>query len=315
MRIRMRAALRGAAVAGLTGLSTPAFAHGFAGDRFFPATLATDDPAVADELSLPTVSRFKTGDEPAARETDVSGEWSKRLTSKLGLSVAGTWTQLATPGAPRASGFQNLETTLKYQFVTSAAHEAIVSAGVSAEWGGTGSARVGAEGFSRVTPTLYFGKGMGDLPDGLAWLKPVAITGVVGYALPTRGHEFVENDSCPACAPIRQSTTRTLEWGVSFQYSLRYLQNQVKDLGLPLFVTQLTPLVEIAASTPLADAHGDGTTGTVNPGVIWTGGRMQFGLEAQLPINRASGRGVGILFQAHWFLDDLFPHTVGKPLW
>ena len=26
-------------------------AHGFAGKRFFPATLATDDPFVADELS------------------------------------------------------------------------------------------------------------------------------------------------------------------------------------------------------------------------------------------------------------------------
>src|SRR5262245_51245656 len=124
MRIRMRGALCGAALAGAAGLSSPAAAHGVAGPRFFPATLATDDPAVADELSLPTVSRSKTGDEPAARETDVSGEWSKRLTSALGVSFAGSWTQLETPGEPRASGFQNLETTLKYQFLTSAAHEA-----------------------------------------------------------------------------------------------------------------------------------------------------------------------------------------------
>jgi hypothetical protein len=315
MRIRMRAALCGAAVAGLTCLSTPAFAHGFAGDRFFPATLATDDPAVADELSLPTISRIKTADDPAMRETDVSGEWSKRLTSKLGLTLAGTWTQLEAPGAPRASGFQNLETALKYQFLTNAAHETIVSAGVSAEWGGTGSARVGAESFSHVTPTLYFGKGMGDLPDGLASLKPVAITGVVGYAMPTRGHEFLQEPDCPACAPIRQSTARTLEWGVSFQYSLRYLQNQVKDLGLPVFVAQLTPLVEIAASTPVANTPGEGTTGTVNPGVIWSGRRVQFGIEAQLPMNRASGRSAGVLIQAHWFLDDLFPRSLGRPIW
>ncbi len=33
-------------------------AHGFAGQRFFPATIATEDPFVADELSLPTVSTF-----------------------------------------------------------------------------------------------------------------------------------------------------------------------------------------------------------------------------------------------------------------
>jgi hypothetical protein len=37
----------------------PVFAHGLAGKRFFPATIAIDDPFVADELSLPTVSTFK----------------------------------------------------------------------------------------------------------------------------------------------------------------------------------------------------------------------------------------------------------------
>jgi hypothetical protein len=34
-----------------------AMAHGFAGDRFFPATILTDDPFVADETSLPTATR------------------------------------------------------------------------------------------------------------------------------------------------------------------------------------------------------------------------------------------------------------------
>ena len=32
-----------------------ALAHGFAGERFFPATILTDDPFVADEISLPQV--------------------------------------------------------------------------------------------------------------------------------------------------------------------------------------------------------------------------------------------------------------------
>jgi len=51
------------AVAGLA--VRPASAHGYAGDRFFPATLATDDPFAASELSLPTVSS-------ADSETDVT---------------------------------------------------------------------------------------------------------------------------------------------------------------------------------------------------------------------------------------------------
>ena len=33
-----------------------AVAHGLAGERFFPATILTDDPFVADEISLPQVS-------------------------------------------------------------------------------------------------------------------------------------------------------------------------------------------------------------------------------------------------------------------
>ena len=315
MRLCMRAALRGAALAGVAGLASPALAHGIAGDRFFPATIATDDPFNADELSLPTLSRSKTGDEPAADQTDISAEWSKRLTSRLGISFGGDWTRIAAPGQEAVSGFQNLETTLKYQAFTSAEHEAIVSLGVSGEWGGSGSEKVGAEATGAVTPTVYFGKGFGDLPPGLGWLRPAAVTGTLGYAIPVQGHARVEDPDCPSCAPVRQATTRRLQWGLAFEYSMRYLQTQVKDLGLPAFVNQLTPLVEIAASTPVTGGFGQAPTGTVNPGVLWSGKRMQLGVEAQIPMNRQSGSSVGVLFQVHWFLDDLFPHSLGRPIW
>ena len=50
-------------------------AHGLIGKRFFPATLATDDPFVSDELSLPTVNWSRTGDVPPASELDISVEF------------------------------------------------------------------------------------------------------------------------------------------------------------------------------------------------------------------------------------------------
>jgi hypothetical protein len=56
------------------------------------------------------------------------------------------------------------------------------------------------------------------------------------------------------------------------------------------------------------------TTGTINPGVIWAGRYMQFGLEAIIPMNRATGGKNGVLLQIHFFLDDLFPKSIGKPL-
>jgi hypothetical protein len=56
-----------------------ASAHCFVGARFFPATLATDDPCVADEMSLPTVAWFKTGDIPPGSEVDISVDiWRSR---------------------------------------------------------------------------------------------------------------------------------------------------------------------------------------------------------------------------------------------
>src|SRR5215467_1503713 len=56
--------------------ATSALAHGFAVSRFFPATITIDDPFVADELSLPTVSNQKTGTDPSVVETAISSELS-----------------------------------------------------------------------------------------------------------------------------------------------------------------------------------------------------------------------------------------------
>ncbi len=291
-----------AATLALTAGLSPvlAHAHGVAGPRFFPATLAVDDPAVADELSLPTVT-YLEGD---AAETGISAEYSKRLTSTLGLSFGEGWTRLKTQGLPAASGFQNLETTAKWQALTSAEHEAILALGLSAEWSGTGAAGVGAERHTTFTPTFYFGKGAGDLPERMGWARPLALTGQLGYAIPSRHQDPGEPDPNP----------HVLEWGLTLQYSLPYLQSQVRDLGLPQPFAGMTPLIEASLETPTTGPDRK-TTGTVNPGVIWAGRHFQFGLEAMIPVNRESGRHVGAVMQFHFFLDDLFPHSIGKPIW
>ena len=64
----------------------------------------------------------------------------------------------------------------------------------------------------------------------------------------------------------------------------------------------------------LPSTIGIGTTGTINPGVIWVGNTFQVALEAIVPINRASGTGVGAMVQLHLYLDDLFPRSIGAPL-
>ncbi len=33
-----------------------------------------------------------------------------------------------------------------------------------------------------------------------------------------------------------------------------------------------------------------------------------------IPVNRDSGTGVGVIGQVHFFLDDIFPNSIGKPI-
>ncbi len=291
----------------------PAQAHGLIGKRFLPATLAIDDPFVADELSLPTVSSIKmpgSGDGNRTWETDVSAEFSKRLSPDLGFSLLGTWKALNPDQGPSLTGFDNLEVTLKYQFFKSPEHETLVSAGVAWEVGGTGSKKVGSDSFDRVTPTLFFGKGFGDLPDSLEWFKPIAVTGVFGYSLPTRVRNQTISIADDGSVDIaRDLNPEIVRWGFSLQYSLQYLQSFVRDVGLPAPLNRMIPIVEFAMQTPTNGPQAGHTTGTINPGIIWFGRYVQVGIEAQFPVNGATGKNVGVLGQLHFYLDDILPQV------
>src|SRR5439155_365480 len=80
----------------------------------------------------------------------------------------------------------NLAVALKYVLFRSDARETLLSLGLDWDVGETGRKRVGAESFDTVTPALFFGRGLCDLPDSLELLKPLAVTGTFGVAIPTR---------------------------------------------------------------------------------------------------------------------------------
>jgi hypothetical protein len=293
-----------------------AYGHGFAGARFFPATLSTDDPFVSDELSLPTVSTIRTPDDGGTRETDISVDISKRITPEFAIEISETFTALNPREGRAANGFGNLELGGKYQLLKNGEHETIISIGLGVEVGGTGGRSVGADSFSTWAPGIFFGKGFGDLPVTVRFLKPFAITGQLGVAIPTSastrsvtihvqtGERDIEVERHPD----------VLEWGFALEYSLIYLQSQVQDLHLRAPLDRLIPLVEFALETPLNRGEEGQTTGTINPGVIWAGKYFQVGVEAVIPINERTGNNVGVIAQLHFFVDDLFPHSLGRPL-
>ena len=298
------------------GATSRAYAHGFAGARFFPATLSTDDPFVSDELSLPTVSTIRTPENGGTRETDISVDISKRITPEFAIGIGDTFTALNPHEGPAVNGFGNLELSGKYQLLKNGVHEAIVSIGLGVEVGGTGGRSVGADSFSTWTPGVFFGKGFGDLPTELAFLKPFALTGQIGIAIPTSAStRSVTVDAQTGEREIEiERHPDVIEWGFALEYSVIYLQSQVKDIGLRAPFDRLIPLVEFAFESPVNRGAQGQTTGTINPGIIWAGKYFQLGVEAVVPINERTGNNVGVIAQLHFFIDDLFPHSLGRPL-
>lgn len=263
-----------------------AHAHGIVGARFFPATITSDDPFAADELALPTISLGN-------HEEDYEFEYTKSILPHFSVSFGGGYVNAHPPGEARAAGWENLEITPTWQFVTDADSEFVASAAFSVEIGGSGSAAV-ADRLTTFTPKLLFGKGFGDLPDSMALFHPFALTALIGYAIPGT-----------------RSASKSIEWSGAFEYSLLYLQNNVRDVGLSDTLARLTPVVEYSFTSP-TDAGG--TTGTIDPGLIWSGQYVQFAAEAIIPVNRASGDTLGVRMQLHFYLDDIFPQSIGTPI-
>ena len=280
----------------------PGFAHGFAGDRFFPATLTTDDPFAASEMSLPTFSEIRQAGQPPVKAFDASTDISLLVLPRTALTIGDGYSIQKVANQSAQTGFDNAALNVLYEFFENDKHEAITSIGLTWDIGGSGRHSLGNDSFSTFTPTFYFGKGFGDLPDSVPLLRPFAITGTLGLGIPTSSG--TQSDPHPD----------TLEWGLALEYSLIYLQEYVKDIGLKAPFNRLIPLVEFAMSRPLNREVDKLTTGTINPGVIWSGQYFQVGIEAMIPVNNHSGHNVGVIAQIHFYLDDLLPKIFGKPL-
>jgi hypothetical protein len=290
-----------AAAVTLASTNSAALAHGFAGDRFFPATILTDDPFVADEMSLPTVTLDPTGSD-GSREIDIGSDLSMLITPNWDFTLSTDWAHIRTPAAPTQTGFQGLTTGTQYQLFINAEHEAMALAALDVTWGNTGKVAAGAPGFTTLSPTFDFGKGFGDLPDSLPWLRPFALTGNLILNFPT---EATTNGMV---------NPNSFFYGFAVEYSIPYLQGQVKDLGWGPPFNRMIPLVEFALTTPFNRGQSGMTTGTVQPGVIWAGQTFQIGAEMIIPTNSLSGHGIGGVVQLHFYLDDLFPNSIGRPI-
>ena len=300
-----------AACAAFIGATAPTLAHTIVGDRVFPATLTIDDPGVNDELALPAFAYMTAANpdgSPGAISYTLGWEYAKTITADLGFSVGSegyTWQK-----RPNAQGWANIETQLKYVFWQDPKAESIVAGAVNVNWANTGSpqsASLPSDPFTTVTMKLYAGKGFGDA--SADWLRPFAVTGEVDYNMPT-----VAMNSDGSMNPT------TLTCGVTLQYSLQYMNSHVQEV--PDLFKKLIPTFEGIFTTPISNIPAavpgnfspNVTTGVVGPAVYYIGQYFEVGVMAQIPINSASGSHVGALAVVDFFLDDIAPDTLGKPL-
>jgi len=240
-------------------------------------------------------------------------EYVKTITRNFGFSLDTGYSWLARPGNKTANGWENLTVGLKYLPYVNGEHEFLFSVGVQRQF-----ARTGANGTngavlenadsSATIPTLYFAKGFGDIPVDL--IRPFMLTGQLSYQIADKKLKVDPATN----TPINNGIPNAWFGGLSLQYSLRYLSSQVKDYGLPTFVNRLTPVVELAWSSPASKPNQSATTFLWGVGLNYTADSYAVTVEALIPGNRNTGSHVGVIAQLHLYFDDLFPNSLGKPI-
>jgi hypothetical protein len=301
------------ALAMLAGVHS-AYAHGIAGNRFFPGTLSFDDPAVADEAILPNFASFKSPVD-GGNVVDNRFDWSffRLLTPTLGVGVDSAWVH-RNWGNALGSGFDVTSLGLKGEVYRNDLHETLVSARLGWGIGHSGAQGISANAPDLLQPGIFFGKGFGDLPDGLAWLRPFGITGAITLDHPMTGNSinFGIDPQTGQLGPMLTRNVDILHWGFALEFSTLYLTSRFTPGKLPKDepLNQLVPLVEFSFDS----VRGEKTFATMNPGLSYVAVSWQLAAEAIVPLNSEAGRYIGARAQLLLFLDELIPSLFGKPL-
>ncbi len=282
---------------------TKAWAHGVVGDYVFVEPLVAEDPSPANELDIVQPQWMRTSD----GKTLSIGTSVEKILGKdrdqfpvLSAGVGTTWHSVQPNDGPDVSGFDDLEMFAKYAFVVVPEHEFLMSfAGVLQL--PTGNPDVQEQNHTSLGPELLWEKGLGDLANYpvLKYLRPLGFQSDIGYLPALGGH-----------------TSHLLFADLVTEYSLMYLSNSVRDIGLKWPLRNLYLFNEINYGQLIAGPSGQTLPHLVaTPGIAYVGYRIELSVGTQLALNQASvaDTHAAVLGLLDIFYDSLFPQFNWTP--
>ena len=269
----------------LTSITPPAFAASSTpAPRDFVGNFIGNDATVENYLSV-------SGGVDRAQNFE-SLYLEKTISSDASFSLFVGYQRLEQQGETAAiGGFSNLGLAYKHLLLELPANEFLLTISPSLEL------PVGDRGISethaRAGSEFLFQKGFGDLPDGIALLRPAGIEGDAGFESKVTG-----------------ARDDLLNADLELEYSLGYLDANVAADSVPMLVRNLTPHLDFDYAQYLS-AHNNSSAPDfeLTPGIAWMNDTFEVNLGAQIALNHSSSRTGAVAFV--WLLgvsyDQLVP--------
>lgn len=286
-----------------------AIAHGTVGDYTFLEPIVADDANPKNEFDIAKPTWLRTAD---GREFSLGFSVEKVLVAApdsngasgrglVSVEVGSAWLyQSPRQGSPMR-GFDDLEILPKWAFLTVPKHELRFSVGAKFVLP-TGNPSVESQNHTQLGPEFLWAKGFGDLSNHglLKYLRPFGLQGDFGY-IPALGgqtwHEmFADN---------------------VFEYSLPYLSNNVKDIGLTFPLRNMYAFTEINYNQLITGPPRQTFPQLlITPGFAFMNYYVQISVATQFALNNASvpNNHATVLGLLDLFIDDIFPWTNWTPL-
>jgi hypothetical protein len=301
-----------------------AHAHGTVGDYTFLEPIVADDANPKNEFDIlrPEFIRTAQGHQfslgssfekvlvpaPSSQSNGVPGgglvsvEIGDQWVYNYFKQKPGMSTSLATGIIPshETNGFDDFEVLPKWAFLTIPEHEFRLSIGLRLSIP-IGDPRVEEQNHTQLGPELLWAKGFGDLPNTglLKFLRPLGFQGDYGYAPATGGatyHEmFADN---------------------VIEYSLPYLSNSVKDIGLQWPLRNMYLYTEFNYDQLITGPSGQTFPEVfVTPGIAFMNYYIELSFAVQCAVNHSASEDDHVAFIGllDLFIDDIIPRVNWTP--